>query len=128
MKKITIVWTITLLIVVGGLTAFGFKLKAEKGDSIMEKSLVTQAEKYMGLYVNLFPQKGKTFKITNEELKQDGYNAELEKDCDGYVVISNDDGGYKYKAYVKCPNYTTDGYDSAKSEPLNDINEPNKSK
>lgn len=120
MKKMTIIWTITLVIVVSCLTAFGFKLKAEKGDSIMEKSLVTQAEKYMGLYVNLFPERGKTFKITNAELKQDGYDAGLDKDCDGYVIISNKNMGYEYEAFVKCPSYKTEGYDGDnQNDPIN---------
>lgn len=112
MKKMTIVWTLTLLVVVGSLTTFGFKLKKEKGSNIMEKSLVTQAEKYMGLYPGLFPTKGNSFTVGADELKQDGYDAKLDSGCDGYVVITNESSGFKYNAYVKCPDYMTDGYEN----------------
>lgn len=111
MKKITIIWTIVLLLVVGGMTTFGFYLKSHNVDNIMEDSLVKQAEKYMGLYPGLFPQKGKTFRLDADELKQDGYDAGLESDCRGYVIISNGNMGFEYKAYIKCPNYTTEGYE-----------------
>lgn len=111
----TIVWTITLLIVVGGLTAFGLKLKSENVDNIMEKNLVNQAKKYMGLYPGLYPEKGKTFRINSDDLKQDGYDAELSKGCNGYVIVSNGNAGFGYKAYVNCPNYTTKGYEDGQT-------------
>ncbi|HBA37162.1 MAG TPA: hypothetical protein DCY94_00430 [Firmicutes bacterium] len=111
MKKITIIWTVVLVLLVGGMTIFGLYYKSHNVDHIMEKALVKQAEKYMGLYPGLFPQKGKTFKLDVDKLKEEGYDAELEKDCDGYVIISNENMGFKYKAYIKCPNYTTEGYE-----------------
>jgi hypothetical protein len=110
MKKITIVWTITILIIVGGLTIIGFKYKEKNGSNIMEKSLVTQTQKYFGLYPGLYPSKGSQVKITNDELKEEGYDAELDDDCTGYVVIEYADMGYTYNAYIKCPDYTTKGY------------------
>lgn len=111
MRKITIVWTITLLIIVGGLTVIGLKIKNDNITNIMETDLVNKAEKYMGLYPGLFPKTGEVFKITNEELKTDGYNAELEDDCDGYIIITGKEVGFEYKAYIKCPDYITEGYE-----------------
>lgn len=111
MKKMTIIWTITLVLVVGGMTAFGFYLKSHNVDNIMEDSLVKQAEKYMNYYVGLFPEKGKTFRLDVNDLRDEGYDTGLEKDCVGYVIVSNENMGFRYKAYIKCPNYTTEGYE-----------------
>lgn len=110
MKKITIVWTITLVLIVSGLTIIGFKIKADNIDNIMEKSLITKAEKYLGLYPSLFPALGKEIRLDAEKLKSEGYDPELEKDCTGYVIVKNENSGFKYKAYINCPNYTTKGY------------------
>lgn len=114
MKKITIVWTIVLVLIVGGLTFVGYQIKKNNVDNIMEKSLVTQTEKYLGLYPSLYPTKGNTIKLTYEELKDNGYDANLNEDCNGYVIIENASMGYKYKAYVKCSNYVTKGYEENK--------------
>jgi len=111
MKKITIVWTITLILIVASLTVLGFKIKKDNIDNIMEDSLVTQAEKYLGLYPGLFPSLGNSIKITAEELKDKGYDAGFSKEnCEGYVIVENTNSGFKYNPYVKCPDYTTEGY------------------
>ncbi len=110
MKKITIVWTITLLIIVGGLTIIGLKIKNDNKSNFMEDELVTQTEKYMGLYPNLYPTLGNKVKFTSEKLKEEGYDAKLEDDCVGYVEVENINTGFKYKAYIKCSDYTTKGY------------------
>lgn len=110
MKKITIVWTIILIIIVGGLTIIGFKIKSEKIDNIMESSLVETSKKYLGLYTGEYPKMGNKTVLTNEKLKDFGYDAKLEKGCDGYVVIENSEMGFTYKAYIKCSDYTTKGY------------------
>ncbi len=110
MKKITIVWTIILIVIVAGLTFIGFKIKSENKDNVLEKALITQSEKYFGLYMSKYPKLNESVRITYEELKEEGYDAELGLNCTGYVVVENKNGVYDYKAYVSCPNYTTEGY------------------
>lgn len=110
MKKITIIWTITLVIIVTGLTIVGFKIKNENINNIMEEELMKQAEKYLGLYPTLYPPLGETATFSAEMLKDEGYDAKLEDGCVGYVVVENKNSGFSYKAYVKCPDYTTEGY------------------
>lgn len=110
MRKITIVWTITLLIIVGGLTVIGLKIKNDNKSNFMEDELIKQTEKYMGLYPNLYPTLGNKVTLTSERLKEEGYNAKLEEDCTGYVVVENGNTGFKYNAFIKCPDYTTKGY------------------
>ena len=111
MKKITIVWTITLIIIIGGLTVIGFKIKENKIDNIMEKSLVEETEKYLGLYTNLYPTLGNFTKITYEELVDKEYTPVLDKGCTGYVIVKNTNMGFTYKGYIKCPEYVTEGYE-----------------
>ncbi len=110
MKKIAIIWSISIVIIVGGLTIYGLFYKKNNIGNLSEEALVKQAEKYLGTYPAKFPLKGDLIKLTNEFLKDEGYNAELETDCSGYVVVKNEDMGYKYNAYVKCPDYVTKGY------------------
>lgn len=110
MKKITIVWTITLVIIVGGLTFIGFQIKKDNVNNFMEDALKEQAEKYFGLYPGLFPTLGNSKKITYEELKDNDHDPKLESGCTGYVIVENKNSGFDYKAYVSCPNYTTEGY------------------
>lgn len=111
MKKITIIWTITLILIVAGLTVLGFKIKKENIDNIMEDALVEQAEKYLGLYPGLFPTLGNNIKLTAEELKDNGYDAGLSNEnCEGYIIVENTNSGFKYHPYVKCSDYMTEGY------------------
>ena len=116
MKKITIVWTIILIMIITGLTIIGFKIKADNIDNIMEESIIKQTEKYFGLYPSLYPSKGNSKTMKVEELINNGYDPELEEGCTGYVTITNGDMGFKYDAYIKCPDYTTKGYDEESQE------------
>lgn len=110
MKKITIIWTITLVVIVAGLTVIGFKIKEENINEIMEESVVEQAKKYLGMYPGLFPTLGKTIKLDAEKMKSEGYDSELEDGCTGYALVENKNVGFTYKGYIKCEEYTTKGY------------------
>ncbi len=110
MKKLTIVWTITLVLIVGGLTVFGLNMKKNNIGEISEESLVTQVKKYLGLYTAQHPTNGGEKKFTADQLKEDGYDPELSDECSGYVIVKAESMGYSYKAYVKCPDYVTKGY------------------
>lgn len=111
MKKITIVWTIVLVIVVAGLTCIGLKVKEDNKSNIMEESLEKQAQKYFGLYPSLFPVRGEEKRMSADELKTKGYDAKLDEGCTGYVRVTNENSGYKYYGYIKCSDYTTKGYE-----------------
>ncbi len=111
MKKITIVWTIILVVVVAGLTIIGFNMKEKNVENILEKALQTQCEKYLGLYPGLYPNLGDSIKVTYSELVDKGYDAELGENCDGYVIVKNTNMGFTYESFVNCPDYVTEGYD-----------------
>lgn len=104
MKRITIAWTLILIIIIIGLTLFGFHLKKNELSSLMEKDLVKQTEKYLGLYTNLYPSFGQSKTITLDELIDNGYDPKLDDGCTGYVVIENTNMGFKYKPVVECQN------------------------
>lgn len=110
MRKITIVWTITLVLIVAGLTIIGFKFKEDNINEIMEEELIKQVEKYLGLYPSFYPAFNETKRFSYEMLKDEGYDAKLEEGCNGYVAVEGKNTGFQYKAYIKCPNYTTKGY------------------
>lgn len=111
MKKIIIVWTLLLIIIVSGLTFIGFKIKNKETNNIMEETLTKICEKYLNLYVNRYPKLGEQVKITSEELIEAGYNPNLDSGCVGYVIVKNNNMGFKFTSYVKCPEYTTKGYE-----------------
>ena len=48
--------------------------------------------------------------INYEDMRADGYDKSLDKECSGYVVVKSVSISFEYKAYIKCPNYTTKGY------------------
>lgn len=110
MKKIAIIWTTVLILIIGCLTAYGFKIKKDNIGNFSESELITQTKKYLGLYPALYPTKGEKITLTSEKLKDEGYDPTLDKECSGYVVVENTEMGFTYNAYVKCPDYITKGY------------------
>lgn len=110
MRKITIAWTLLLVTIFAGLTLIGFRIKKETINTLMEDEVLKQTEKYLGLYTKEFPTLGNEKKITVEELIEKGYDPKLESGCDGYTIVKNTEMGYKYHSYIKCPDYTTNGY------------------
>lgn len=112
MKKIIIVWTIILIIIISGLTFFGLKIKKNVINELMEKELVTQSKNYLEHNTNLYPSLNNYIKIQVGELIEKGYNPKLEKGCTGYIIVKNETSGYEYSSYLKCPDYTTKGYEA----------------
>lgn len=110
MKKVTIIWTISIVVIIVGLTFIGFHIKDDKVSNIMEESIVEKTQKYLNLYVKLYPTLNNEKKITVDELIDAGYNPNLNKDCTGYVIVKNTNMGFTYHAYVKCPDYVTKDY------------------
>lgn len=55
--------------------------------------------------------------ITYDDLIEESYLKSIydivdDSECDGYVLISQENGEYNAKGYLKCSNYTTEGYDN----------------
>lgn len=108
MKKIAIVWGITVLMVFGALTYFGFKYQEIKVYKKLETKMEYYAKKYIEEESNFKLNKTEKYKITLEEIKtfRPKINFDIKNDsCDGYVIISKNIFGYNYKATLKCDNY-----------------------
>ena len=111
MKKMTIAWTITMILIFGSLTAFGLMYKSKRINSIMEESILNKTKEYTKKFSALLPVENETIKITVESLIEEGFNPQLEKGCRGYAIITQKDEEYSYKSFIKCPDYKTEGYE-----------------
>lgn len=111
MKKNMAIWLILIVILVGGLTVIGFKIKNENKEyKTLEKKMTDVSKSYYGEKPALLKNNGI---ITIEELSE--YDNTLipkvnEEECKGYVKTTSSMGIYEYKAYIKCDNYKTNGY------------------
>lgn len=114
MKRLSIVWGITMLIIFGSLTAFGFFYKSKTSKyKELEEYLVKSESKYVNDFF-LFPKGKDILKTSKAELIEKGYLESLEVDgetCDGYVMVQDTGTTFKYKAYIKCDNYVTKDYE-----------------
>ncbi|HOP65641.1 MAG TPA: hypothetical protein PLX66_01255 [Bacilli bacterium] len=108
MKKIAVVWGITLLVVFGGLTFFGYKYQAIKDYKNLENKMEYYAEKYILELDDFKLDENGSYQVTLLELKdfRPKINFTVNNDsCDGYVIIKKGIFGYKYKAILECKNY-----------------------
>lgn len=117
MKKsniLFVIWGVIVVILVGLLTVLGFMLKGknEKYEKI-EDRLIKATSSYVD-YNFLYPEGNEKVKILSKDLIENEFLKleELKTDddtCTGYVMLKKD-VVYEYKAYIKCKNYTTKGY------------------
>ena len=111
MKKIMIVWAVVAIILVGVLTYIGFNIKDNnKPYKSLEKELERKASALIGEKPGLLNSLNK---LTVEDFNNNGYPVEMTVNgdkCDGYVTLSKNISIYEYNAYIKCNNYTTNGY------------------
>lgn len=115
MKKILYVWITIAVIMIGGLTFIGIKIKNQNAPyTEIEKELVFAAQSYMGQYINEMPASQTT--ISYKKLLEANLIKENEHNCDGYVLIKKNIATFDYKAYIKCDKYTTRDFDESKVE------------
>ena len=104
MKKILYVWIALAIILVGGLTFIGVKVKSQNAPyTEIEKELVFAAQSYMGQFISEMPASQTTI----------SYKKLLDI---GYVFIKKNLATFDYKAYIKCDKYTTKDFDESKAE------------
>lgn len=113
MKRLAIVWGIFLVLIFTCLTIFGFMYKSK---SKVYKELENDFNEKTKQYVDqqfLYPDEGKTLKVTSDELIENEIISELkvnDDECIGYTLVTYD-SVYEYKSYIKCDHYTTRGYE-----------------
>ena len=110
------IWGVLVVMIIGLLTTLGFMLKNMNKEYLtLEEKLQVSAEKYTSDKF-MYPDEGQTIRVTKKELIGANYLDELKKGkdyCDGYVEVKTEKI-VKYKSYIKCNNYETDGYENKK--------------
>ena len=113
LKKISIIWGLILLIIFSVLTFFGIKWKNKmKPYFDLESTLVEKTKSYYE-QGHTYPTGDEIVKVTYAELKENNVYSDLkinDSECDGYVTVKSN-GAIEYKGYIKCPDYTTKGYE-----------------
>lgn len=110
MKRIILVWTLVAVAMIASLTIIFFKFKEKEINNLNEQAIKKMAETYLNTYSGEFPNRGKSKKITLDTLIEKKHDPKLEEGCDGYVIVENTEMGFKFTPYIKCPDYTTEGY------------------
>ena len=113
MRTLSIVWGMLLVLIVALLTTFGIIFnKKNKVYTDMEEDLVSATKKYVEKSF-AYPKDDKELRVNYNDLKESGLIDKLEidnKECDGYTIVKKNELVYKYKGYVKCPEYKTKNY------------------
>lgn len=114
MKKIYIVWTLIIILLLSVITIMGLSIiNRDKEYKTLEKDMEQVVSKYLGQYIEEYPKSGvKRVNITDVINK--GYELELNVNgdvCDGYVLVEKVSIAYEYNGYIKCNNYLTKGYE-----------------
>lgn len=113
-KVLFTIWGILVIAIIAIFTTLGFMLNNKNKNYVeVEDKLLASAKKYVDNRF-LYPEKGKTITVTSDILIENEYLDELkysDDSCKGYVVVSFD-GVYKYKSYIKCGHYQTNGYEN----------------
>lgn len=82
----------------------------------LENKLTEGAKKYFDDYYNHTITEDMIV-VRSSTLTNGGYMTRIYdgngKECSGYVKIINAGSGIIYKSYVKCPKYSTSGYDKS---------------
>lgn len=114
MGKLGVVWGIVLVLIVVLLTTFGFIYKNKTSIyKNLEEKLVEAEKKYVDAKF-LYPKDDEFLKTDTEILVKEEYIKNLkikDEECTGYVEVFKNDTVYDYKAYIKCDNYETKGYE-----------------
>ena len=112
MKKILVIMGFVVVVLVGGLTFLGFRIKNQNEPyKKLENELEKQAIALIGEKPNYLPNGGK---LTLADLTNNNYEVNMNVNgdvcSDGYIIVSKNMGFLDYKGYIKCNNYTTHGY------------------
>lgn len=111
--KTKIIILITVLVVIGLIVGIIFINRARlKKEYIKLENRITNdaAPNYM-TYEQISLKDNEYRKINIRQIQEDKLIPPRASDCDGYVIVENSSGLYKYDTYLKCKNiYMTNGY------------------
>lgn len=113
MKRMSIIWGIIVVMIIGCLTFIGFtynhKLKDYKK---FEDKLVKASEQYVEMDF-LYPDGDDKLKVKMDDLVKKELLKETKvngNSCKGYVIVWKNGLVYKFDPYIDCGTYKTEGY------------------
>lgn len=114
MKKVYIVWTLIIILLLSVITIMGLSIiNKDKEYKNLEKDMERVVSKYLGQYIEEYPKNG-VKKVNITDVINKGYELEVNVNddvCDGYVLVKKVSIAYEYTSYIKCNNYITKGYE-----------------
>lgn len=115
MKRTMIVWSLLMVILIGGLTYIGFNLTSKNKDFYVKENLIKEAAiEYFNHYPDKLPPKEAIVK--KETLEKEGFLDETNLNCEGFVRVVKNIINYDYTGFIKCINYETKNYDKVLGE------------
>ena len=113
MKKMYAAWIFLIVTLMLALLVIGYNISNENKEyKAKEQDLIEQASSYLTKN-DITLTTGESLKLDHQRLIDSGLIKDMkvkDEDCEGYVKITKNNGNYDYKAYIKCKNYTTEGY------------------
>ena len=113
MKKMIIIWVILAVGLVGTLTFIGLQFQEDiKEYRGYESDIKESAQIYMEINKPILDV-GESLQIDTNKLIKENFleTKEVGEDiCDGYVIITKKYDKLEYSSFIKCEDYTTDGY------------------
>lgn len=114
MKKMIITWVVLLILLVGTLTFIGYRYSdSRKIYYTLENDIIEAGDTYLKVNEMTLGVNDK-IKLTTKQLKDADFltNSLIDEEiCKGYIIIEKTLKNYNFDAYIKCAEYTTNGYE-----------------
>ena len=114
MKKMVMAWVFLISVLLLALLFFGYTyIDSISGYRTKEADMVEASDFYLTLS-NINLSTGEGIRIEDKQLIESKTLSSMKVDdeeCKGYVDIKKNVSGYDFKAYIKCENYVTEGYE-----------------
>ena len=113
MKKMYIAWICLIATLMLALIVIGYNISNKTKDyKAKEQDMIEQASSYITKN-EIELSVGESIKLDHQRLIDAGLIKDMkvkEDECEGYVKVIKNSMNVDYKAYIKCKNYTSDGY------------------
>jgi len=113
MKKMYAAWIFLISVLMIALLFIGYKYSNKNKEyKAKEHDLIEQSSSYIEKN-DIELNTGESIKLDHNRLVKSGLIQSMkvkDDECEGYVKVTKTQTGYDYKAYLKCKNYTTEGY------------------
>ena len=109
-KIIILLVLLSIALIVAGVIVFN-RARLKKEYIKLENRITNDAAPNYMSYEQIELKDNEYRKIDIKQIREDRLISKRADDCDGYVLVENNDGTNTYRTYLKCKNiYTTTGY------------------